>query len=61
MLIIHSPGVVLGRAYRGKLVDVAPTILDLLDIPSSSAMIGRVLEEIFSGSAPAALPIVNAG
>jgi predicted AlkP superfamily phosphohydrolase/phosphomutase len=61
MLIIRAPGVVLGRAYRGNLVDVAPTILDLLDLPPAPPMTGRVLEEIFSGSPAAIVQIENAG
>jgi predicted AlkP superfamily phosphohydrolase/phosphomutase len=57
MLMIRAPGVALGRAYRGNLVDVAPTILELLDLPPAPSMTGRVLEEIFSGSAAATVPI----
>ncbi len=61
MLMIRAPGVALGRAYHGNLVDVAPTILDLLDLPPAPSMTGRVLEEIFSGSTAATVPIENAG
>jgi predicted AlkP superfamily phosphohydrolase/phosphomutase len=59
MLMIRAPGVALGRAYRGNLVDVAPTILDLLDLPPAPSMTGRVLDEIFSGTAAAIVPIEN--
>jgi predicted AlkP superfamily phosphohydrolase/phosphomutase len=61
LLMIRAPGVALGRAYRGNLVDVAPTLLDLLDVAPAPSMSGRVLDEIFFGSTVVTLPIENAG
>jgi predicted AlkP superfamily phosphohydrolase/phosphomutase len=47
LLMIRAPGVVVGRPYQASLVDVAPTILDLLDLKPPATMTGRVLTEIF--------------
>jgi predicted AlkP superfamily phosphohydrolase/phosphomutase len=46
--MIRAPGIELGQAYRARLVDVAPSILELLDLPAVDGMTGRGLGEIFA-------------
>lgn len=55
-LIVRPPGGPAGRTVdaRARLVDVAPTILDLLDVPVPADMQGRSLVPLFEGGAQAA-------
>ena len=50
-LVMRGPGVAPGRRVAGRvrLVDVAPTVLDVLDIPVPADMQGRSLEPLLSG------------
>lgn len=51
-LVMRGPGVAAGRRVPGRvrLVDVAPTVLDALDVPVPADMQGRSLEPLLSGS-----------
>lgn len=52
VLFLHGPNVKPGAAIEGAdILDVAPTILALLGIPSSRAMPGRVLTQAFGPDA----------
>jgi arylsulfatase A-like enzyme/Flp pilus assembly protein TadD len=52
-LVMRGPGVSPGRRVPGRvrLVDVAPTVLDVLDVPVPADMQGRSLQPLLSGSA----------
>jgi arylsulfatase A-like enzyme/predicted Zn-dependent protease len=54
-LVMRGPGVTPARRVAGRvrLVDVAPTVLDLLDIPVPSDMQGRSLAPLLSGTTAA--------
>ena len=56
-LVMRGPGVAAGRRVAGRvrLVDVAPTVLDALDIPIPADMQGRSLEPMLSGAPPPAV------
>ncbi len=50
MFAAQGPGIVPGsRVYGGSLLDMAPTILDLLGYPAGLDMPGRVLAEVLVG------------
>jgi hypothetical protein len=52
MLILHGPGIEAGVEIREcNNLDLAPTMLSLLDLPIPADLKGRVLAEAFSGSA----------
>lgn len=53
-LVMRGPGVAPGRRVGGRvrLVDIAPTVLDALDIPVPADMQGRSLEPFLAGNAP---------
>jgi arylsulfatase A-like enzyme len=53
-LVLRGPGVPAGRRIRQSvsLVDLAPTILDLLGLPASATMEGRTLRPFLEGSPP---------
>ncbi len=49
VLAAHGPGITKGsRLYGASLLDIAPTVLHLLGLPSGEDMPGRVLAEILS-------------
>ena len=52
-LVLRGPGVPRGRRLRQtvSLIDVAPTLLDLLGLPPSSTMEGRSLRGLLTGDA----------
>lgn len=50
VLMVNSPGVALGHSLTAELRDVAPTILQLLDLAAPASMQGRVLTEILPRS-----------
>jgi predicted AlkP superfamily phosphohydrolase/phosphomutase len=52
ILIINGPGIKRGKGNKANIIDVAPTILHLMDIPLPGAMDGRVIKEIFSQGSP---------
>jgi hypothetical protein len=54
--MIRAPGVELGRAYRARLIDVAPSILELLGLAPVDGMTGRRLGEIFPPIRPLRVP-----
>ena len=50
MFLAHGPDIKQGHCTEGaRLVDAAPTILNILDVPVPNAMDGRVLVDIFEG------------
>lgn len=52
VFLAHGPGIEQGNVIRdAELVDVAPTILSMLNVPIPRVMDGRVLADIFLGSA----------
>lgn len=51
VLLVNAPGVQLGRNYRAHITDVAPTVLDLLEVPGLGPTSGRALREIFGREA----------
>ena len=53
-LLLHGPGVPAGGRVRQSvsLVDLAPTLLDLLGLPASETMEGRSLRPLFAGDGP---------
>ncbi len=54
IFLAHGPGIRSGNVVRGaRIIDLAPTILHLLDVPVPEDMDGRVLDEIFTDDAPA--------
>lgn len=53
--IVQAPGVVLGRPYHARLVDVAPSILDLLGQAPAPGMAGRAIRELFEPAPQIAL------
>jgi len=57
LLVVHAPGVELGHHHRARLVDVAPTAMDLLGFAPAATMTGRPLREIYvAHPRPAAQP-----
>lgn len=46
-LMLHAPGVAPGPPCSARLIDVAPTILDLLGLEPAAGMAGRRLRELF--------------
>ena len=55
MLIAWGPGVRRAHTVEGaEIIDLAPTILHLLDVPVPEDMDGRVLTELFEGEPPPA-------
>ena len=56
-LVMRGPGLATGRRVTGRvrLADVAPTVLDALDIPVPPEMQGRSLEPLLGTSPPAAV------
>jgi hypothetical protein len=57
IFLAQGPGVRAGLTVAGaRIIDLAPTILRLLDVAVPADMDGRVLDEIFTGGLPAAAP-----
>ncbi len=55
MLMVWGPGVRRGGRIDGaEIIDLAPTILHLLDVPVPEDVDGRVLTELFEGEPPSA-------
>jgi arylsulfatase A-like enzyme len=53
MLIAWGPGVRRGHTIEGaEIIDLAPTILHVLDVPVPEDMDGRVLMELFEAGPP---------
>lgn len=51
VLMISAPGAQVGAQLQADLRDVAPTILEMLGIPTPDSMSGRVLHEAFANDA----------
>lgn len=47
IFIVSGPDITKGSGIKANLVDIAPTILHVLDVPISPAMDGKVLTQIF--------------
>jgi predicted AlkP superfamily phosphohydrolase/phosphomutase len=57
ILVARGPGFPAGASIAGaRLIDLAPTILHLLDVPVPDDMDGRVLHELFQGGSAKPLP-----
>ena len=53
ILVASGPGIQAGVSLKGaRLIDLAPTLLHLLDVPVPLSMDGRVLEEILAQQRP---------
>jgi len=62
IFVAYGPGVAAGQTLAADIVDVCPTILDLLGVPISEDTDGRVLREMHrSGTAGAAPAVIRGG
>jgi hypothetical protein len=58
LVLLHGPGIAPGkRLPRGHVLDVAPTVLGLLDLPIAHDMPGRFIEEALDDDARARLSL----